>query len=98
VAFTFNEYRHLDYGYAVTSYSGQGLTARRVILDVDCDQPGGVSNRVAYTALSRGEDAAIIYTNDAEALPRVLARDNSHRSAIDPTERKRHGFSTAQSL
>jgi ATP-dependent exoDNAse (exonuclease V) alpha subunit len=96
VAFTFEEYRHLDYGYAVTSYSSQGLTARRVILDVDCDQPGGVSNRVAYTALSRGVEAAVIYTNDAEALPRVLDRDNSHRSAIEPPQRHRQAHGPTQ--
>jgi ATP-dependent exoDNAse (exonuclease V) alpha subunit len=54
VSFRLKDYRHLDYGYAVTSYSGQGLTDRRVILDIDTDQRGAVSNRVAFAALSRG--------------------------------------------
>jgi ATP-dependent exoDNAse (exonuclease V) alpha subunit len=35
VSFRLKDYRHLDCGYAVTSYGGQGLTDRRVILDID---------------------------------------------------------------
>jgi ATP-dependent exoDNAse (exonuclease V) alpha subunit len=33
-------HRHLDHGYAVTSYSSQGLTADRVLLYLDSEQAG----------------------------------------------------------
>ncbi|WP_181522886.1 hypothetical protein, partial [Pseudomonas aeruginosa] len=33
-------HRHLDHGYAVTSYSSQGLTADRVLLYIDSEQAG----------------------------------------------------------
>jgi ATP-dependent exoDNAse (exonuclease V) alpha subunit len=35
VSFRLKDYRHLDYGYAVSSHSGQGITDCRVILDID---------------------------------------------------------------
>jgi hypothetical protein len=55
-------HRHLDHGYAVTSYSSQGLTADRVLLYIDSEQAGErlVNQRLAYVALSRGRHDAQI--------------------------------------
>jgi len=62
---------HLDYGYAVTSHSGQGQTADRVLVHIDLDRAGEVlvNQRLAYVALSRGRDDAQIYTNDKTGSP-----------------------------
>jgi hypothetical protein len=76
---------HLDYGYAVTSHSGQGQTADRVLVHIDLDRAGEalVNQRLAYVALSRGRDDAQISTNDKTRLADALSRDVSHRTAIE---------------
>lgn len=81
------ERRHLDYGYAVTSHSSQGQTADRVLLHVETERAGEqlVNRRLAYVALSRGRNDAQVYTNDKGKLARVLNRDVSHRSALEPS-------------
>jgi ATP-dependent exoDNAse (exonuclease V) alpha subunit len=86
---------HLDHGYAVTSYSGQGQTADRVLIHVDTDLPAKdlINNRMAYVAVSRGACDAQIFTNDRSRLAEALSRDVSHESAhraeraIPPVER-----------
>ena len=46
---------HLDYGYAVTSHSGQGTTADRVLVHVDTENAHEqlINSRLAYVAVSR---------------------------------------------
>jgi len=75
---------HLDHGYAVTSYSGQGQTADRVLIHVDSDLPAKdlINNRMAYVAVSRGACDAQIFTNDRSRLAEALSRDVSHESAL----------------
>lgn len=77
---------HLDHGYAVTSYSGQGQTAERVLIHVDTDLPTKelINNRMAYVAVSRGAHEAQIFTNDRSRLAEALSRDVSHESAHKP--------------
>jgi ATP-dependent exoDNAse (exonuclease V) alpha subunit len=77
---------HLDHGYAVTSYSGQGQTAERVLIHVDTDLPAKdlINNRMAYVAVSRGACDAQIFTNDRGKLAEALSRDVSHESAHKP--------------
>ena len=76
-------HRHIDHGYAVTSYSSQGLTADRVLLYIDSEQAGErlVNQRLAYVALSRGRHDAQIYTDDRDRLSTALSRDVSKSSA-----------------
>lgn len=85
VEFNIKENPHLDYGYAVTSHSSQGQTADRVLVHIDTDQAGEklVNRRLAYVAVSRGRYDALVYTNDRSQLVEQLARDVSHRSAIE---------------
>jgi hypothetical protein len=84
-AFEPAERRHLDYGYALTSHSGQGQTAGRVLVHVDTERASEklVNQRLAYVAVSRGQHDAQIYTDDKVRLPRALNRDVSHRSALE---------------
>jgi conjugative relaxase-like TrwC/TraI family protein len=87
LAFNIRENPHLDYGYAVTSHSGQGQTADRVLIHVDTEQAGEklINRRLAYVAVSRGRYDAQIYTDDKSALAEGLGRDVSHRSALEST-------------
>ena len=77
---------HLDHGYAVTSYSGQGQTAERVLIHIDTDLPAKdlINDRMAYVAVSRGASDAQIFTNDRGRLAEALSRDVSHESAHKP--------------
>jgi conjugative relaxase-like TrwC/TraI family protein len=81
------ERRHVDYGYAVTSHSSQGQTAARVLVHVETAGSSEklVNQRMAYVAVSRGQYDAHIYTDDKVGIARALARDVSHRSALERT-------------
>jgi hypothetical protein len=56
-----------------------------VLVHVDTEQAGEklVNRRLAYVAVSRGRYDAKVYTNDKAQLAEHLARDVSHRSAIE---------------
>jgi hypothetical protein len=76
--------RHFDHGYAVTSHSSQGLTADRVLINVDhAAHPDLINSRFAYVSLSRASLDARIFTNDASRLPSRLDNDVAKTSAID---------------
>jgi ATP-dependent exoDNAse (exonuclease V) alpha subunit len=79
-----NRQLHLDYGYAVTSYSSQGQTADRVLIHVDTELGAKelLNSRMAYVAISRGARDAQIFTDDAGKLGHELSRDVSHAPAI----------------
>ena len=51
------EHPHLDFGYAVTSYSAQGQTCERVLINVDTAAARGklLNDRFTYVAVSRAE-------------------------------------------
>jgi conjugative relaxase-like TrwC/TraI family protein len=89
VTFNLKQNPHLDYGYAVTSHSGQGQTADRVLVHVDTERAGEklVNRRLAYVAVSRGRYDAQLYTNDKGLLAGQLARDVSQRSAMEMARR-----------
>ena len=78
------DHPHLDYGYAVTSHSGQGTTADRVLVHVDTENAHEqlINSRLAYVAVSRGRYDAQIFTNDADQLGDELSHDVSKHSAI----------------
>ena len=84
VSFDPQRYPHLDHGYAVTSYSSQGQTADRVLINVDTELGAKdlLNNRMAYVSVSRGQWDAQIFTNDRGKLSQVLGHDVSHQSAL----------------
>ncbi|MDR3748265.1 MAG: MobF family relaxase, partial [Acidobacteriota bacterium] len=53
VTFNADEMRHFDHGYAVTSHSSQGLTAERVLVNMDTNvHPELINSRFAYVSVS----------------------------------------------
>jgi ATP-dependent exoDNAse (exonuclease V) alpha subunit len=65
VQFDPSQNRHFDHGYAVTSHSAQGVTADRVLVNVDTEtHPDLINSRFAYVSVSRAQSDAQIYTND----------------------------------
>ena len=85
IAMAVDAHPHLDYGYAVTSHSGQGQTADRVLVHVDTARGSEalVNRRLAYVAISRGRFDAQIYTDDVSRLRQALNRDVSKSAALD---------------
>jgi hypothetical protein len=84
IVFDTTRFRQFDHGYAVTSHSSQGLTAARVLANIDTESSRMLINaRLAYVAVSRASEDARIYTNNAETLGQRLAADISKTAAVD---------------
>jgi conjugative relaxase-like TrwC/TraI family protein len=66
-----------------TSYSSQGQTAERVLVNVDTELAAKdlLNSRMAYVSISRGQWDAQIFTDSLEKLPKALGHDVSHQSA-----------------
>ncbi len=78
---------HLDYAYATTVHSSQGLTADRVLIDAHA-QSRTTAKDVFYVALSRARFETTIYTNDRSNLPFSISRDNTKFAALELVKRK----------
>jgi len=86
VTFDPHEMRHFDHGYAVTSHSSQGLTAERVLVNMDTEMRSNLINaRFAYVSISRGSHEAQIFTDNANELGERLSIDVSKTSATSVT-------------
>ncbi len=84
VSFDPKEMRHFDHGYAVTSHSSQGLTAERVLVNMDTEvHPDLINARFAYVSVSRASHEAHIYTDNAASLGESLSHDVTKTSAVD---------------
>jgi conjugative relaxase-like TrwC/TraI family protein len=84
ITFDPRQMRHFDHGYAVTSHSSQGLTAERVLVNMDTQvHPELINSRFAYVSVSRASFDAQIYTNNAATLAESLSRDVSKMAAVD---------------
>lgn len=83
VSFRPDKMRHFDHGYAVTSHSSQGLTADRVLINVEVSAHRDLVNqRFAYVAVSRAAHDVRVYTDDTTRLEKDLGRDVSKSAAI----------------
>jgi hypothetical protein len=86
-------YKHIDYGYAVTSQGSQGLGAYRTIINANAYEGAKLLNeRMGYVADSRAERDVTIYTNSIEDLPYAIARTSDKELALDAkltTEQRR---------
>ncbi len=84
VTFSNAENAHFDHGYAVTSHSSQGLTADRVLVNVDTGvHPDLINSRFAYVSVSRASLDATVYTNNAASLGMNLSREVGKSAAME---------------
>jgi ATP-dependent exoDNAse (exonuclease V) alpha subunit len=87
VSFNPKEMRHFDHGYAVTSHSSQGLTADRVLVNIDSNVPSQLINdRFAYVSISRAARDAQIFTDATVSLTASLCQQVNKTSALDLVE------------
>ncbi len=84
IEFNASEHRHFDHGYAVTSYSAQGLTAERVLVHADTGvHPDLLNSRFAYVSISRASHQATLFTDDMTKLAPQLGAEVSKTSALE---------------
>jgi conjugative relaxase-like TrwC/TraI family protein len=94
VAFDSNQMRHFDHGYAVTSHSSQGLTADRVLVNIDSNVHRELINtRFAYVSVSRAAHDAQLYTDSAALLASSLSHAVTKSSALSTAQTIATGLS-----
>jgi conjugative relaxase-like TrwC/TraI family protein len=82
---------HLDHGYAVTSYSSQGKTMDRVLVNAETTETDLLVNqRMAYVAVSRARLDARVYTDSAADLGSALARRRDKTMALEALKQVRN--------
>ncbi|MDR3754790.1 MAG: MobF family relaxase [Terracidiphilus sp.] len=84
ITFSNAENAHFDHGYAVTSHSSQGLTADRVLVNVDTStHPTLLNSRFAYVSVSRASHDATLFTDDMNKLSPRLGTEINKTSALE---------------
>ena len=84
VSFDPHTLRHFDHGYAVTSHSAQGLTAERVLVNIDHGaHPDLINSRFAYVSVSRASLDARIFTDASAPLSSRLASEINKTEALN---------------
>jgi conjugative relaxase-like TrwC/TraI family protein len=79
-------YRHLDHGYAITSYSSQCATFPRVLFNADTKESALLLNeKTGYVAISRGIEV-VVYTDSKEKLADALSRTQGKEMALEALE------------
>jgi conjugative relaxase-like TrwC/TraI family protein len=68
VKINLEEYKHLDYGYAVTNFKAQGMTAEKVICYFDVAKEHMNKMNSVYVAATRGKKEISVYSNDFSKL------------------------------
>ena len=72
---------HLEYAYASTVHSSQGLTSDRSLIALDT-KSRTTSMNLYYVAISRAKHEARIYTDSLNALPSAIARRFDKSTAL----------------
>ncbi|BEM75805.1 hypothetical protein SME36J_52280 (plasmid) [Serratia marcescens] len=76
--------RHIDYGYAVTTYSAQGASVDYVILleGIEGARKRMASQDSAYVALSRAKQHVQLYVDDLEGWQRQVEKHTGGRETV----------------
>jgi conjugative relaxase-like TrwC/TraI family protein len=90
IAFETDQFRHIDLGYAVTSYSSQAQTVDRVLVNADANESDLLLNqRMGYVAISRAREDVLLFTNSADQLRASLDRSIDKEMAIEALRQSR---------
>jgi len=83
-----SEFGHLAHGYCVTSHASQGKTVDRVLIGQSSDSFPASSREQFYVSVSRARVAAVIYTDDKEALLAAVERSDDRVTATEFLQRR----------
>lgn len=62
------KYKHIDYGYALTTYKAQGQTYNKVVIEADTSVPTLNDMRNQYVNITRAKEDIKIFTDDKKYL------------------------------
>lgn len=62
------KYKHIDYGYALTTYKSQGQTYNKVVIEADTSVPTLNDMRNQYVNITRAREDVKIFTDDKKYL------------------------------
>jgi putative conjugative relaxase domain protein len=74
VMFDTREYKHFDYGYAMTTFKAQGITVDNALIVHDSTQKNSNTRNKIYVDVSRAKKSVKIFTDDKEALVKQAKR------------------------
>ena len=72
--FDTREYKHFDYGYAMTTFKAQGITVDNALIVHDSTQKNSNTRNKIYVDVSRAKKSVKIFTDDKEALVKQAKR------------------------
>lgn len=76
------QYKSIDYGYAMTTYKAQGQTFDKVIVESDTRLAALADMRNQYVNITRARDSVKIYTDDKEELKELAEIKTYARDTI----------------
>lgn len=74
IIFDTREYKHFDYGYAMTTFKAQGITVDNALIVHDSTQKNSNTRNKIYVDVSRAKKSVKIFTDDKEALVKQAKR------------------------
>lgn len=74
VIFDTREYKHFDYGYAMTTFKAQGITVDNALIVHDSTQKNSNTRNKIYVDVNRAKKSVKIFTDDKEALVKQAKR------------------------
>ncbi|QEL19310.1 MobF family relaxase [Limnoglobus roseus] len=74
---------HFAYAYSSTSHASQGRTVDRVLVDMPVSSFAAASMESFYVSATRGRSQVYVYTDDAQALREVAAKERVKANAQD---------------
>jgi conjugative relaxase-like TrwC/TraI family protein len=74
---------HLDYGWATTSHSSQGMTVDNVVIVQSAASGRAASLEQVYVSASRGKKDVWVYTDDSKSLRQAVGRTSERRCAME---------------
>ncbi|MEM8669343.1 MAG: MobF family relaxase [Planctomycetota bacterium] len=89
-------YGHIDYGYAQTSISAQGRTARVNIVAQSSVSGRAADMRQFYVSTSRGKERLIVLTDDIAKLRTSVVREANQLTATELAKVKQRHEAVAQ--
>ncbi|WP_258140448.1 MobF family relaxase [Mucilaginibacter phenanthrenivorans] len=77
------DFGHIDHAYCTTSHSAQGKTVDEVFISQPSSTFTATDAKQFYVSVSRGRDAATIYTDDRVALLEYASEIGDRQSALE---------------
>lgn len=77
------DFGHLTHGYTVTSHASQGKSVDKVLIGQSATSFSASDRAQFYVSVSRGREAAVIYTDDKQALLDAVRRADTRLSATE---------------